>query len=268
MNAHDITATLQSLDPVDRSMTTSRLGERQAQTWTRIQHRLASEPSGEPVRRQRRAGRRRIVLATGTLVAATVAIAVPAVTGGGDQAFATWTGTPKPLTVRQRAAAVSDCRTAQAHGAGADNTAMLDKAEPVIAERRGAWSTVVLADTDGFSALCITDDSAHLFDKGMIGSIGTLSQATPTGRRDLTATDLGTGTIRGHDISLAAGTAGAEVAAVTYRSPSRGDVRATVSHQHFAFWLPGAELRNAATAGVTVEIRYRDGSTATSQLHL
>ncbi|MBO1751351.1 hypothetical protein J4G33_06000 [Actinotalea sp. BY-33] len=70
------------------------------------------------------------------------------------------------------------------------------------------------------------------------------------------------------DISLVAGTAGAEVVAVAYRSTTHGEVHATVNGGHFALWFPGDELRDGATEGVQLEATFRDGSTATAVLTL
>ncbi|GAB3917256.1 hypothetical protein GCM10011575_32170 [Microlunatus endophyticus] len=271
MRTQDITATLRSLDAAPQFADTDRVRvvERRARSWDRIQRLIAIEGPAQPLSRPRRRTPRRIGVIVGAVIAAVaVAVAVPSVAGGGDRAFASWTRVPRPLTVQQRDAAASDCRSALAGGAGADDKTDLQRSRTVIAERRGVWTTVLLAGAGGFSALCVTDDSAHLFDKAMIGSVGTPTGQKPTGSRDLTATDLGVGTIRGKSASLAAGTAGDDVVAVTYDSAVRGAVTATVSDGHFAFWLPGDELRSAATSGVTVELRYRDGSTGSSRLRL
>lgn len=212
---------------------------------------------------------RRVALAGGVLAAVSVGVVVlPSLTGG-DEAFATWTGVPDAMTAQERAEAVPSCREAEEDGAGTEYVDELSSAEPVIAERRGVWNTVTLADTKGFSALCITDDSTHLFTEDMIVSIGTPSGYTLARRRELVATDLGTGTMSAGDISLAAGTAGTAVVGVVFHSRDHGDVAATVSHGHFALWFPGDELRNAnSTNGVRVEVTYRDGSTGTGLLKI
>jgi hypothetical protein len=116
-------------------------------------------------------------------------------------------------------------------GPGAKYADQLSSAEPAVAERRGVWTTVVLAGTDGFSAMCITDDSTHLFAKDMIGWLGTPTDYAAPAPRALTATDLGTGTMNAGDISLAAGTAGSDIVEVvttaqpsgTCPRPCRGD---------------------------------------------
>jgi len=156
----------------------------------------------------------------------------------------------------------------QEDGAGAKYVNELSSAVPAVAERRGVWTTVVLAGTDGFSAMCITDDSTHLFAKDMIGSVGTPTDYAAPAPRALTTTDLGVGTMNVGDISLAAGTAGSDIVGVVYHSRTHGGVSATVSRGRFALWLPGNELKNASSNGVEVEVTYRDGRTGTSRLTL
>ncbi len=150
-----------------------------------LQRILATDPvpdlrprTGTPadrVRRPRPAARltRRAALAAGALAAVTGGlVGLPVVTGG-DQAFASWTSDPAGLTEEERAEAAGRCRSAQEDGAGAEHADDLRGAEAVIAERRGVWTTVVLAGADGFSAACVTDSSAGLFATDMIGSVGT-----------------------------------------------------------------------------------------------
>lgn len=172
------------------------------------------------------------------------------------------------LTGQERTSAAAECRASQQDTGGGMYAGDVDTAELAIAERRGAWTTVVLTGTDGFSAMCITDDSASLFNKGMIGSVGKPAGYAAPGPRELTATDLGTGTMSAGNISLAAGSAGSEVVGVIYRSRAREKVTATVSQGRFALWLPGNELQNAATNGIEVEVTYRDGTTGTNRLTL
>lgn len=273
MNRIDIDATLRSLDPADR-----RIDLADARARSDLEAILATDPA-PPARqrppspspaltaRPRGAARttRRIVLAGG--VAATVGVGLvvlPPLTGG-DHAFATWTTAPVGMSAQQSAEAAADCRE-QYGDVSAEQTDDLSRAETAVAERRGVWTTVVLAGPAGFSAMCITDDSAGLFTNSMIGSIGTLPAAAAPGPRELVATDLGVGTMSAGDISMAAGTAGPDVVGVVYRSSTHGEVAATVSRGRFALWLPGDDLRDASSTGVELEVSYRDGTTATSRL--
>lgn len=273
---HDINTALRSLDAADHHVDPAN-----ARARTDLQSILATDPSPDPLQQPwspsahrvgpaRSAARttRRVALAGGMLAAVTAGLVVlPSLTGG-DQAFASWTPAPHGTSAQQRTDAAADCRQMQEDGAGAEYADELSSAEPVIAERRGVWTTVVLAGTDGFSAMCVTDDSTHLFAQDAIGSVGTPTDYAAPGSRDLTATDLGVGTMDAGDISLAAGTAGSDIVGVVYHSPTHGNVAATVSQGHFALWLPGDELKDASSNGVEVEVTYHDGSTGTRRLTL
>lgn len=212
---------------------------------------------------------RRVALAAGVVtVVATTVVAVPALTGG-DRAFASWTRSPQGLSTSERTDAAASCRAAQQDGPNSGYAQQLDDATLAVADRRGVWTTVVLAGSDGFAAMCITDSSTHLFAHDMIGSVGTSADYTPLAPRELLATDLGTGTMSAGDISLAAGAAGSDVVGVIYHSRTHGDVAATVAGGRFALWFPGAELKDTSARNpVTVEVRYRDGTTGTARLSL
>lgn len=232
-------------------------------------------PLGARVGRSESAARgwRRVALAGATLSAVTVAVVGLPSLSGGDEAFASWTAVPNGMSEQESADAADICRKETEEAAEVVAPADVDKlssAQPVIAERRGVWTTVVLAGTGRFSALCITDSSTGLFADGSIGSFGTAFDGSGPRPRELTATSLGVGSMNGRELSLAAGLAGSDIVAVTYRSTNHGPVAATVSQGHFAFWLPGAdaELEEASSRGVDVDVTYRDGSTGTSRLTL
>jgi hypothetical protein len=142
----------------------------------------------------------------------------------------------------------------------------LSAAEVAIAERRGAWVTVVLAGPEGFEASCTTDATAPWFDKGSFGSVGKSTNAAALPARGIDVSQLGTGTSSDKALSLASGRVGAEVAAITYTNSANEEVIATVAKGHFAFWLPGNDLENASDEGVPVEVTYTDGSTDTQLL--
>lgn len=202
---------------------------------------------------------RRAGLAAAVLAAATAGVIALPPLSGGDQAFASWTPNPEAIPPIGRQQAAADCRDAQEEHS---YDAQLAAAETAIAERRGVWTTVVLVGQDGFTALCITDESRPFYARGMIGHIGMPIEWTPPGARDLTATSLGYGVVDNGELSLAAGFAGSDITGIVYRSPAHGDVTASLSKGHFALWLPGAELKGASRDGVRLEVSYRDGSTA------
>jgi hypothetical protein len=215
-----------------------------------------------------RTHRRRRALALAGLTAAVTAgfVVVPALSGG-DPAFATWTAAPGTLTGSERDNAVSDCRNSKQSVGGGMYASDLSVAEVAIAERRGAWVTVVLSGRDGFEATCTTDASAAWFRKGMIGSIGKPMNATALPARGIAATQLGTGSIADEPISIASGRVGTDVTGLSYTSVDNVNVVATVSKGQFAFWLPGNELQEATDQGVPVHVVYSDGSSETRLLN-
>ncbi|MPY10703.1 hypothetical protein [Arthrobacter bussei] len=264
---HDVDNILRSLDPAD-----ARAHHADSPRARADLHRIlttdVSAPARSQVQRPRRA--RKLVLTGGLVAAATAAaLVMPSLTQGGDQAFASWTATPASIDgVQDQAEAVDACRASQQDtGILSEYADDLNRAQAAIAERRGTWTTVVLTGSDGFSAMCITDDSASLFSKAMIGSIGRTADHSVLGSRDLKAVSLGTGSMSAGDISMAAGIAGTDVTGVTYNSPILGEVTATVARGQFALWLPGDELRDASS-GLDVTVVYSDGSTGTHRLSL
>lgn len=253
-------STLRTLDPADRHI--DPLRGRAAEDVEAILAvgtgpATAAPPRRRPLRRLAVAGAAAAALALGI-------VAIPALSTDDDGAFATWAAVPESLPAPERPGAAEDCREGYRDGPG-DYSAYLDEASVAVAERRGAWVTVVLSGDDGFTATCITDDDAGLFSGGMIGSIGT-SVDMPSGARDLWPTSMGLGVVSGDDLSMITGFAGADVTGVTYASEEHGDVVATVSQERFALWMPGDELRDAPRDGVDVEVGYADGTTETVRL--
>jgi hypothetical protein len=222
--------------------------------------------SHEPA--QAKTNRRRRAVTLGGLAAAVTAglLIMPALSGG-DPAFATWTAAPGPLTGAERDNAVSDCLSSKQNVGGGMHSTELAAAEVAIAERRGAWVTVILTGPDGFEATCTTDATAPWFRKGTIGSIGEPGNVTSLPARDIAATQLGTGTIADKPISIASGHVGTDVAAISYTNAANEEVIATVAKGKFAFWLPGSELQNASDQGLPVDVTYTDGSIETQLLN-
>ncbi|MGO4147375.1 hypothetical protein AB4Y77_20025 [Paenarthrobacter sp. YAF11_1] len=213
--------------------------------------------------------RRRRTIALGAVAFAATAgfLVVPALSGG-DPAFATWTAAPGALTGAERDSAVSDCvRSSKGVGDGMF-AGDVNAAEVAIAERRGAWTTVVLSGADGFEATCTTDSTAVWFKKGSFGSVGKPGNGREPVGREIKATQLGTGVIADNPLSMASGQVGPDVAAMTYTSSAGEKITATVSKGQFAFWLPGGELPNSSDQDVPVEVTYTDNTTETRHLSL
>ncbi|GAA3439786.1 hypothetical protein [Kutzneria kofuensis] len=261
----DMFVTLRTLDPADADVDPHNPRAR-----AELERILAVDPTLPLDHTRAKARRRRgvrLVAATATVVTAAAALVIlPSLTNG-DRAFASWTSRPTGLSAQAAADAGTECRDAQLDGPGAGHHDDLQHTDTAIAERRGEWTLVILAGANGFSALCITDESTVLF-RSWFGSLGTPVDHAASGPRDVVATDLGTGAIDAGELSVAAGYAGSDVTGVTYHSAGRGQVAATVAKGRFALWLPGDELKDASRVGVQVQVTYRDGSTATRRLDL
>lgn len=264
----EVNDAIRSMDPADPyvdQISTRAVADLQAILDTEI----APSPRRTTSRRLAPAIRRTAVVGATAVAVTVVTLALPTLLGG-DRAFATWTAAPASLGEEARPGAGAECRERMKDGSdvGPDYGKYLDEAEVAIAETRGVWTTVVLVGTDGFSAMCITDDSDHLFSKRMIGSMGIVTDYTAPGPRELIATSLGMGSSNDDAISLVSGHAGEDVEKVVYASVEHGDVVATVSSGHFALWLPGDELEDAPSDGVELEVTYRDGESGTVMLSL
>lgn len=212
--------------------------------------------------------RRRTVILGAVALAATAGFLVVPAFYGGDPAFATWTAAPGELAGADRDNAVSDCtRSSQRVGSGMYKDE-LASAAVAIAERRGAWTTIVLIGSGGFTATCTTDSTAPWFKKGSFGSVGNSEAGQAPAAQDIRATQLGTGVISDNALSMASGQVGSEVTAVTYTKADGERVKATVSKGQFALWFPGAEISNSSGQAVPVEVTYSDGTSAIRHLSL
>jgi hypothetical protein len=259
----DPMAALRSLDPAPEVIDPR--GHRARADLARI---LATDPAPAGDRGPSRRPKvvRIAVAATAAVALSAGLVMLPSLTRS-DQAYATWTAQPTALGKAEQPGAADACRDSLRGGAGESYGAELAAATAAVAERRGVWTLVLLAGGDGFSAVCITDESRPLFQSS-IGYIGTRPEGTRPGGRDVTPDALGVGMVNSRELSVAAGAVGSNVTAIMYESAKFGRVQATVSNGHFAFWLPGDELDNESKDGTPVQVTYRDGSTATLTLTL
>lgn len=258
----DVLTTLRTLDPAASAVSSDSPRARADLARILVSSRTATDDvttTARPVSRRR--PMRRLAMMAATVTGATALVTLAPSLNGGDAAFATWTATPRALGPAEAKDAAEACREQQKDGAAAEQSAALAAARAVISEARGAWTTVVLAGTDGLRALCVTDESTRLFGSSF-GSFAPAGQPA-VAAQEIRLVDLGVGSIDGNPLSLAGGHAGDQVAAVSYRSRSGGTVAATVSGGHFALWLPGDELEDAPRDGIALEIEYADGTSRT-----
>jgi hypothetical protein len=259
MKQLDELADLKTLDPAatDIDLHTARARA----TLERI---LAADPARAA--RPRRTGRKlvRVAVVTSAAAVAAVAVFVPRSSGpvpNGDLAYATWTAQPGSLSARERGDAVDQCRKSL-KGMGQDE--QINRAGTAMVERRGDWALVILTGHDQFAASCMTNVNPR--NRQGYGSIDGPGRA-PVAARQLSPSSMGTS--GGGDfgyLTSAVGRAGLDVVGMTYTSPTRGQVEASVQNGYFAFWVPGNEFDGLEP--VPVRVTYRDGTTAAAQLKL
>lgn len=253
MRDEQIDTLLRSLDPADSGPSWHTPRAR-----ADLERILAADPATGEVQNvhplRRRKVRRGVLIGAAAAVTAGL-VALPAISGG-DPAYATWTAVPTTLSPAASAKAGDDCRSYDRNTA--EDSA---QAEVAIAERRGAWTTVILTGDDGWSAMCVSDDSMFGGSFGYSGGPGGSPTPEP---RDLLPQGMGTGTTQAGSLSMVAGAAGSEVVGVSYLSQTEGEVIGSVAKGQFVLWFPGDELQNYDTdhdgEGMELLVTYADGS--------
>lgn len=241
----DDTATaLRDLDPAPVTALTEAERARAEATFARI---LASPDLGHAAERLDRSRRRRTarLLVPVGLVAA--AAAGSALLVGGGSALASWTPTPEPLTGVDAAEAAATCLAVLGQS---------DRGErPVLAERRGEWTYVILVGP-GSEGSCLMPgglvgqpDPTAQRTEGFMGSFTSdpVEWSAPA-RGALITTSAGSGTVPvdglwgfSEDeeyVTFVAGEVGRDVVAVTVQTPTGTDVEASVANGRFAAWWP------------------------------
>ncbi|MBD7996922.1 hypothetical protein H9639_16640 [Arthrobacter sp. Sa2CUA1] len=254
MRDEQIDTLLRSLDPAD-----SGASGHTPRSRADLERILAADPAmGEvqnvhPLRRWK--VRRGVLIGAAAAVTAGL-VALPAISGG-DPAYATWTAVPTTLSPAASAKAGDDCRSSEGHS----EKDSAERAEVAIAEQRGVWTAVMLTGDDGWSAMCVSDDSMFGGSFGYSGGPGGSPTPEP---RDLLPQGIGTGTTQAGNLSMVAGAAGSEVVGVSYLSQTEGEVIGSVAKGQFVLWFPGDELQNYDTdhdgEGVELLVTYADGS--------
>lgn len=257
MKPHD--AVLKTLDPA-----TGDPDPHSPRAQASLERILASDPSYGASRPRLRRPLVRVAVATAAVAIAAATVLLPRDSGplpNGD-AYAGWTAQPSGLSAKELAQAVAECRKSL-QGMGMDD--QVDRSDPAMVERRGDWSLVILAGADQSEASCMTNVKTGLRGGGF-GGVGGPGRPR-VGPRELSVSGLGAGGggSLGY-VTTAMGRSGSDIVGMTYTSPSRGVVKATVMNGYFAFWIPGREFEG--TEPVPVRVTYRDGTSAATTLKL
>lgn len=270
MNVHD-DQTLAALRRLDPAAGTTRAGaaeltpeqaERSRRTLERI---LATgpDPVGDPaVPRPRRRPSRRWVLAPLVAVLAVAAVVVPVLLSGGPKAYASWSAVPVVLTPAESAAATDACLAATGRTAP-------PSAAPLLAERRGGWTYVLLRPARDVQVSClmpteeITTGSAadrrRWFSSSDDEVLGPVRDAEGV-RVDAAAT----GTTDEGLFSYSEGAVGRDVVGITITTPRGVKVEASVGSGRYAAWWPaGRNDRRSREIGQgpLIDVTLADGTT-------
>ncbi len=223
---------------------------------------LATDPSYGGSRPRLRRPLVRAVVATAAVAIAAATVLLPREGGplpNGD-AYAGWTAQPAGMSAKQQSKAVAECRESLK-----DMDEQVDSTDVAIAERRGDWAMVILTGPDQFEANCLTHVGPGR-DRSGFGHVGGPGRAV-VGPRDIAVSGLGAaGGARTGYVTVADGRIGPDIVGMTYTSPTRGVVKATVANGYFAFWLPGWEFDG--NKPVPVRVTYRDGTSAATTISL
>lgn len=180
------------------------------------------------------ARRRRRGLLAGAGVVVVAVVTAPALLLGGGGAYGSWTATPEPLPADAAAAAAETCRA---------TLAVPDEGEGfAIAERRGAWTYVLLVGP-GMEAACLMpndDEGRPVGDRdGFLGSYDLDPPAPPAlGPEDLEETTSMSNNTDDGEVVWVEGYVGSDVAGVTVHTSSGLDITASVVEGRFAAWWP------------------------------
>lgn len=227
----DIDDALRSLDAAGEFSLSEGERLRAEDTFARI---VASVEDVSPAAAPARSRRRRLI-PLGAIVGAGAVTTALMLSGG--SAFASWTAQPEPLPLAKAAAAADTCR------------AKLDvpenSNETLLAERRGGWTYVFISSPAG-EATCLMQNTVVGKDPDGQEIFADLAEPTPPAAVDprgivetgSTAASTDTGLFRKGYLTWTYGYAGAEVKAVTVRTPLGDDVEATVENGRFAAWWP------------------------------
>ncbi|SEQ85273.1 hypothetical protein [Microlunatus flavus] len=245
-DAERTAAALRGLDPAATTTLSEDERRRADAALARIvatpDHEAGSTPGDRPRRRIRGLG-------PAALLAAGVVALSMVLTGG--PAFADWTATPTPLTLRAAATAAETCRSGLA--------VPLEDPHVVLAERRGGWTSVLLDAPTGEAACLMPDDlvgtsGAAARGRRFFGSYDPEHVEVPPPASDgLVETEsmsgtvavprrLHLGTVDGLFIWVT-GYAGSDVTRVTVHPPVGPDVVASLVDGRFAAWWPAGAAR-------------------------
>ncbi|MDO5697472.1 MAG: hypothetical protein Q4G51_05805 [Dermatophilus congolensis] len=283
---------LRTLDVADHELTPAQLGRKQ----TLLRDLLATDSSGAhrgasgetaahtdahvvpitaaPGRRAERSRRSRARwLLPAAAAAALVGAMVVAGQPGEKAAYASWTPDPTPVSGELLTTAENACRKGVADSASRDDdlppelrpTTKPEDMATVVAERRGDYLFLAMADGQGSTSQCFFDASDPSKPHGMTGSAATSMSPAPTelGRDGLEGAGGGAASGPEGSYAFAEGRVGSDVTGVTVHADGTA-VRATVTNGYFAAWWPIKPVEGVMVSPIiTYDVALRDGTVRT-----
>jgi hypothetical protein len=226
----------------------------------RLQQILATPVPSSAARPARLPGRRirRTAIGLTAAVAATAAIVTIAGPSGGDNAYASWTATPSPLTSADHAVAVQACRSVLQHDPGSQDLHASGIWSDVVADRRGDWISVALSNSapaaepgragDLLLGTCLVDLPAGtttpvaVLDNGLSGSSPVNLDPAQIEQATIESTES-----KNHPAAVFSfAQVGADVRAVRITLPNGTKVDATVDNGQYVAWWPDAAAKGSA----------------------
>ena len=261
-------AALRQLDPAPRdpdgSPTSLTAAESAAATAT-LARVLATDPQAAAAHHRprpatgRRRHRTRWVLA-GLVTAA--AVALPVLTNGGDQAYASWSPLPVALTPADGAAAARACLADLGQQTGAPVT-------PLLAERRGRWTYVLVRPGPEAQTSCLMPTAEITDDPGpgrrrWFGS-SDAEVSPPASEPDEVRVDTtAVGSTKEGLFSFSEGAVGRDVVGLTFTTPRGVTVQASLANGRFAVWWPAGrnDIRSPEISEASdIDVTLADGTT-------
>ncbi len=238
---------------------------------SQARERRGRDTSGAPARRSRA-----VRVARWALPAAAAAglAGVLALTGGpSTPAYASWTPRPTPVTGAERQTAETACRANLAESlrtmadVPADQRPTVDPqaVRTVVAERRGDFVFLSMADDRGSTSQCFFEAGDLSQVRGATGGLATAQSAAPVALTPGQVEAGGAGASSGPEGSYAftTGRVAAGTRAVTIRTGGQ-TIQASLAGQHFAAWWPQRVLPpNSVNPPIAYDVTTAAGTVVT-----
>lgn len=202
-------------------------------------------------------------LASAAGLVSVTALLVP-IFGEDDSAIASWTARPTGIPLKDAAAPVQQCRDWMGDvGPGIGEMAGFG---PVLAERRGDWSYVVLTDQRTLVSCVMAENQDSTGE--VIGGMGALRprDVSPMASGQLTGLALDAQSDDDGNFTFDLyGRVGADVESVVVHTHDGQDVFATVSDGYWGAWWPaqGTEAAMLDYSGLSITYTTADGTSRT-----